>query len=208
MKVWTLPNALTGLRLVLVPIFLWQALKGTTSGSIIALAAFVTASITDSLDGYYARKQGSESDLGRFMDPLADKFLVLSAFYWGASGAGASRVWFSIWLVHVIGIREVVITLLRMVHRGRGRQVVTAWAGKWKTVAQLTTLITVMVLEAAARVMGDLGLPSAWIGATSVYLLIQLLFGAAVVLTIISGVRYFTADSRTLPLSASDTEQG
>lgn len=207
MKVWTLPNALTILRIVLVPLFLWQALQGTTSGSIIALVAFIAASVTDSLDGYYARKHGTDTDLGRFLDPLADKLLVLSAFYWGAVGTGAARPWFSIWLVHLIALREVVITGLRMVHRRGGRQVVTAWAGKWKTVMQLTTIITVLVFEAAAHVMADVGLPSVWIGSVPIYVLIQVLFLAAVLLTVISGVRYFTSDNRTEPLSVAGPGQ-
>ena len=206
MSLATLPNLLTALRIVLVPVFLWQALQGTTSGAVIALVAFVAASITDSLDGYYARKHGTDTDLGRFLDPLADKLLVLSAFYWGASGAGASRAWFSIWLVHLITIREVLITVMRMVYRRKGRQVVTAWAGKWKTVTQLTTLITVLVFEAAARIMADTGLPSAWIGSEAVYVLIQVLFLSAVLLTLYSGLRYITADHRTVPLSEEGSE--
>jgi CDP-diacylglycerol--glycerol-3-phosphate 3-phosphatidyltransferase len=198
-----LPNILTSLRLVLVPVFLWLATRGTTAGAAGALAVFVIAAVTDSLDGYFARKHGSMSDLGRFLDPLADKLLVLSAFYWGAIGLGAGRIWFNIWLVHLITLREVGITVLRMVHRRQGRQIVTAWAGKWKTVAQMTVLITVLVLETAARVMAASGRPDGWLRSTPVSVAVGVLFGLAVLLTVLSGVRYLTADARTEPLTGT-----
>jgi CDP-diacylglycerol--glycerol-3-phosphate 3-phosphatidyltransferase len=198
-----LPNILTSLRLVLVPVFLWLATRGTTAAAAGALAVFVIAVITDTLDGYYARKHGSMSDLGRFLDPLADKLLVLSAFYWGAVGLGAERVWFNIWLVHLIALREVGITVLRMVHRRQGRQIVTAWAGKWKTVAQMTVLITVLVLETAARVLAAAGRPDDWLRSTPVSVAVGVLFGLAVLLTVLSGVRYLTADARTEPLTGT-----
>jgi len=198
-----LPNILTSLRLLLVPVFLWLATRGTTAAAAGALAVFVIAGITDSLDGYYARKHGSVSDLGRFLDPLADKLLVLSAFYWGATGLGAGRIWFNIWLVHLITLREVGITVLRMIHRRQGRQIVTAWAGKWKTVSQMTVLITVLVLETAARVLAGTGTPADWLRSGAVSVAVGVLFGLAVLLTVLSGVRYLTADARTEPLTGT-----
>jgi len=201
-----LPNILTGLRLVLVPVFLWLATRGTTAGAVGALVTFIVASITDSLDGYYARKHGTVTDLGRFLDPLADKLLVLGAFYWAALGIGAYRAWFWIWLVHLITLREVGITALRMVHRRQGRQIVTAWTGKWKTAAQITVLITVLVFEAAARLLAGRGISPDWLGALPTVVWVDLLFGIAVVLTIYSGLRYLTS-ARIEPLShlAEDT---
>ena len=195
-----LPNILTSLRLVLVPVFLWLATRGTTAGAAGALLVFVVAGVTDSLDGYYARKHGSTSDLGRFLDPLADKLLVLSAFYWGATGLGAGRVWFNIWLVHLIALREVGITLVRMRHRRQGRQMVTAWAGKWKTASQMTVVITVLVLETAARIAAGWGRPDDWLRTGPVGVGVEILFGIAVLLTVLSGVRYLTVDARTEPL--------
>ena len=170
---------------------------------------FIAASITDSLDGYYARKHGTVTDLGRFLDPLADKLLVLGAFYWAALGSGAYRTWFWIWLVHLITLREVGITALRMVHRRQGRQIMTAWAGKWKTAAQITVLITVLVLEAAARVLVGQGVDPAWLTSWPVVLWVDVLFGIAVVLTVYSGLRYLTG-ARVEPLTdrAGDAPAG
>jgi CDP-diacylglycerol---glycerol-3-phosphate 3-phosphatidyltransferase len=198
---WTLPNTLTLLRLVLVPVFLWQATRGTLSGSLLALAVFVVASVTDSLDGYYARKLGCQSDLGRFLDPLADKLLVLSAFYWAALGVGATRIWFSIWLVHLITVREVGVTLLRSAHRRRGRQVVTAASGKGKTVLQVIVLVTVLALEAGGRTLEEIGGPAAWTSSTAVWIIVQFFFLTAVALTVISGLRYFSPGAPTIPLT-------
>lgn len=198
-----LPNILTMFRLALIPVFVWMATRGTLTGSVLALAAFVTASITDSLDGYYARKYGTTTDLGIFLDPLADKLLVLSAFYWCALGVGALQIWFNIWLVHLIAVREIVITVLRMAHRRTGRQVVTTWAGKWKAGMQMGALCTVLALEAASRVADALGGPGHWIYSAPVWYLVQTLFAIAVALTVVSGIRYFTVDRRTMPLADS-----
>lgn len=201
---WTIPNVLTTIRLLLVPVFLWFVTHGTMTGSVLALVAFVTASITDSLDGYFARKHDTHTDLGRFLDPLADKLLVLSAFYWGAIGVGASRIWFPIWFVHLIALREIIITGLRTYQRMHNRQVITAWAGKWKATFQMVTLCTLLTFEAGARVMDALGGPSAWLASIPVWLIIQLLFAATFVLTILSGIRYFTLNAKTMQLTSTD----
>ena len=201
---WTIPNVLTCLRLLLVPVFLWFATRGTLAGSVLALVAFIAASISDSLDGYFARKHNSHTDLGRFLDPLADKLLVLSAFYWGALGTGASMAWFNIWLIHLIAFREITITGLRTFQHSRGRQVVTAGTGKLKTTFQITTLITLLTFEAGARVMEALGGPSSWLMSIPVWLIIQVLFAAAFIITILSGYRYFTVNSMTMALTRQD----
>jgi CDP-diacylglycerol--glycerol-3-phosphate 3-phosphatidyltransferase len=199
-----LPNILTSVRMLLVPLFLWLVTRNTLAGAVLGLVTFVLASVTDSLDGYYARKHGTQSDLGRFLDPLADKLLVLGAFYWCSVGNGISEVWFNIWLVHLIALREILITVLRMTHRRQGRQIVTTWTGKWKTVAQLTVLITVLTFEAGSRVMETLGWSGDWIHSAAIGYLIHVLFGLAVILTVVSGFRYFTSDHQTTPLSGRE----
>lgn len=200
---WTVPNILTIFRLILVPVFLWLVTRGTLAGSVLALATFAIAGITDSLDGYIARKYGSDTDLGRFLDPLADKLLVLSAFYWAALGPTFSHLWFNIWLVHVIALREIIITTLRTIRRLQGRQVVTALEGKTKATFQMIVLSLVLTLEAGARVMTALEMPSVWIDSLTVWILVQSLFAIAVILTVVSGIRYFTVNVDTDPLTGS-----
>jgi len=201
--IWTIPNALTGFRLLLVPVFLWLITRGTTAGAVLGLAVFAVAGITDSLDGYIARKYGSDSDLGRFLDPLADKILVLTAFYWAAIGQGASQSWFSIWLVHIIALRELTITTLRTVRRVQGRQVITAIEGKAKATFQIVTLALVLLLEAGARVLHEFGVAPDWIFSSPVQVVIQVLFTVVLILTVLSGIRYFTVNVTTAPLSDS-----
>lgn len=203
-----LPNILTSLRLALVPLFLWFVTRDTLTGSLLALVTFTAASITDTLDGYYARKHGTHTDLGRFLDPLADKLLVLGAFYWGALGRGASEPWFNIWLVHLIALREIAVTTLRTVHRRRGHQIITTWAGKWKAATQMIVLSTVLTFEAGSRVMAAAGWSGAWIHSAIVGIVVQVLFAAAVILTVLSGIRYFTADRSTMPLSGGEEVAG
>ena len=203
--IWTIPNALSGFRLLLVPVFFWLMTRGTTVGAVLGLTTFAVAGITDTLDGYIARKYGSDSDLGRFLDPLADKILVLTAFYGAAIGSGTSLVWFNIWFVHIIALREIVITTLRMVRRTQGRQVVTANEGKAKATLQMVTLSTMLIFEAGSRLFAEFGIPPDWIHSGTVWIVIQTLFAATLVLTVISGVRYFTVNMATAPLS--DTEE-
>jgi CDP-diacylglycerol--glycerol-3-phosphate 3-phosphatidyltransferase len=205
--IWTIPNALTGFRLLLVPVFLWLITRGTTAGAVAGLAVFAVAGITDTLDGYIARKYGSDTDLGRFLDPLADKILVLTAFYWAAIGYGASQSWFSIWLVHIIALRELTITTLRTVRRVQGRQVITAVEGKAKATVQIVTLSLVLTLEAGARVLEEFGVNPGWIHSTPVQVVIQVLFTVVIILTVLSGIRYFTVNAPTAPLSASAEDE-
>ena len=87
-----LPNILTSARVLLVPLFLWLVTRNTLAGAVLGLLVFIIASVTDSLDGYYARKHGTQTDLGRFLDPLADKLLVLGDLSQGIAIAKASAI--------------------------------------------------------------------------------------------------------------------
>ena len=103
------PNILTIFRIILVPVFIFTMNSGMNNSYFISLIIFVLASITDALDGKVARKFGAVSKFGLFMDPLADKILVLSAFI---SFAIMDLIEF--WMVGLIIFRDVFITLLRM----------------------------------------------------------------------------------------------
>jgi len=120
-----------------------------------------------------------------------------------AIGYGASQSWFSIWLVHIIALRELTITTLRTVRRVQGRQVVTALEGKAKATFQMVTLSLVLTLEAGARVLNEFGVAPDWIHSGPVQAVIQLLFTGVLILTVLSGVRYFTVNVSTEPLSDS-----
>ena len=132
-----LPNKLTTLRMILVPVFIVLYLLGY---SIPALVVFVVASFTDSLDGYLARKYNLVTDYGKIMDPLADKLLVTSALVCMVQTALVPA-----WMVIVILAREFAITGLRAVAAGQGKVIAAAWSGKIKTVTQMIAVIFLLL---------------------------------------------------------------
>lgn len=137
-----LPNALTVLRIMLVPVFVWAFLLGTANARWAALLIFIVASITDYLDGYLARSWNLETNFGRLADPLADKALTLSAFVLLSIDGPIS--WFWVFTV-LVAIREVGITVLREVLRRRGIVVSASAGGKLKTVLQISLIILMLV---------------------------------------------------------------
>ena len=132
-----LPNKLTTLRMILVPVFIVLYLLGY---SIPALVVFVVASFTDYLEGYLARKYNLVTDYGKIMDPLADKLLVTSALVCMVQTALVPA-----WMVIVILAREFAITGLRAVAAGQGKVIAAAWSGKIKTVTQMIAVIFLLL---------------------------------------------------------------
>ncbi len=132
-----LPNKLTTLRIILVPVFIIFYLLGL---NIPAVIVFIAASITDYLDGYLARKNDLVTDYGKIMDPLADKLLVTSAL------VCMVQTWVvPAWMVIIILAREFLITGLRAVAAGKGVVIAAAWSGKIKTVTQMIAIIFLII---------------------------------------------------------------
>lgn len=164
-----LPNALTISRLLAIPLLMFLLLADFPNHDQIAAAVFVLFSLTDTMDGQLARRQGTVSDLGKFLDPLADKLFVLSVLI-----VLVQEELVASWVVVVIFARELLITLLRTVAAGQGRVIPAAPLGKTKTVAQVAA-VTLLILQ---RPYPILGLPAA------------LVLAIALLLTITSGVDY------------------
>lgn len=135
-----LPNALTVLRLLMVPIFLWLLLMQTVATNWWALSVFIVAAYTDHLDGQIARSQNLVTNFGKLADPLADKFLTLGAFI-ALSALGELTWWFTI----IIAVREIGITVLREVLRRKGLVVAASSGGKLKTVLQMGLIIWLVI---------------------------------------------------------------
>lgn len=133
-------NKLTMLRVLLIPVFLVVLYLDVAYSQYIALAIFVVASITDFVDGYIARHYNQVTDFGKFMDPLADKLLVMAALVWLVA---AGR--FPAWAFFVVIAREFAVTALRLVAVEGGRVIAAAWSGKIKTAATMVG-ICVMLL--------------------------------------------------------------
>lgn len=135
-----LPNKLTLLRIILVPVFVVVLYLGFPYNNLVALAIFILASLTDLLDGKIARKYHLVTDFGKFMDPIADKLLVTAALLvfvdWHRMPA---------WVAIVVIAREFIVSALRLVAASNGRVIAAGWSGKVKT-ASTMVCICVMLL--------------------------------------------------------------
>lgn len=127
-----LPNAITFARIALVPVFLVFAYGDSDADQIAALAVFLVASLSDSLDGYLARRSGTITRLGQFVDPLADKILVGAALVALVADEG-----FPLWAALVIAVREVAVQVLRIRRTTGGRTMPASPFAKAKTATQL-----------------------------------------------------------------------
>lgn len=127
----TLPNQLTTLRIALVPIFVWLILSESATGRLWGIAVFIFASLTDLYDGFYARRYGLTSRWGAFMDPLADKILITSAFVYFVH-----LQLVPLWAVVLIAVRDTLVTVLRWYAERREKPVITSPSAKLKTAAQ------------------------------------------------------------------------
>lgn len=172
------PNKLTIARVVMIPFFvafLMYDIAGS-AGKWIALAIFIVASLTDTLDGYLARRDNLVTNFGKFMDPLADKLLVCSALIC-FTGMGELPAWITI----VIIAREFIISGFRLVAADNDIVIAASYWGKFKTVSQMFMLILLIA---------DLG------GAFN--MIAQVLIWVSLVLTIVSLIDYIAKNVQVL----------
>lgn len=175
-----LPNKLTILRVILIPIFVVFLLAADSFGPwsvYVALVIFVIASLTDLLDGKIARKYNLVTNFGKFMDPLADKLLVVSAL---VCYVELERI--PAWIVLIIIAREFIISGFRLVAAESGVVIAAGYWGKLKTVVQMITIIFMM--------------PD--FGGTVVFWIEQILIYLSLALTIISLMDYLIKNKNVL----------
>lgn len=125
-------NKLTLLRVALIPVFLVVLYLGFPYSEYVALAIFVVASVTDFVDGYLARSRNQVTDFGKFMDPLADKLLVMAALVWLVAQGR-----FPAWALLVVIAREFAVTALRLIAVEGGKVIAAGWSGKVKTASTM-----------------------------------------------------------------------
>ena len=140
----TTANELTLCRVVMIPIFLVLLYVDFTGHLWAALAVFILASVTDFIDGYVARHYHQITDFGKFMDPLADKLLVMSAMAWFVEVA-----WMPAWAFFVVIARELAVTGLRLVAVEQGRVIAAAKSGKVKTACTMVGIILMLIFPNA-----------------------------------------------------------
>jgi CDP-diacylglycerol--glycerol-3-phosphate 3-phosphatidyltransferase len=185
----TIPNQLTALRILLVPVFVALLLQADPYLKLFGVVVFVVASLTDIYDGYHARKYGVETRLGAFLDPLADKLLITAAFL--------LYVWMGylvLWMVILVVIRDVVVTALRVYAEYKNRPVVTSVEAKYKTLAQniLVYLIMALILmkEAAFFGKGMAVTVNQFLLSNSLYYIML----AVTIFTVYTGVSYLVSN--------------
>lgn len=138
-----IPNALTVARILATPLMLVLLATPTFWARLGALSIFMMASASDYLDGVLARRMGARSQIGAFLDPMADKVLVLGTFITLAVLEPHVVPW---WAVLLIALRDVGVTVLRSWAASHGHTLRTLPAAKWKTSAQLVFLLLMLVL--------------------------------------------------------------
>ena len=189
-----LPNKLTVLRVILVPVFMLFLCVplglSDTLVRVIAAVLFALTSLTDMLDGKIARKYNMVTDFGKLMDPLADKFLVFGAMLGILVYCADLRPIF-VWAAAIVMLRELAVTSLRLLAASQsGAVIAAAWLGKVKTVTQVVCILCV-ILEPVI-------LPFPLF--TQYHLLSYVTIAAMIVMTIWSGVEYFTAYGKNIKM--------
>lgn len=172
---FNIANVLTVIRLILVPVFIWLMLVPGVKAQVWAFVVFAVASVTDKLDGTLARKLNLITDFGKLADPIADKALVLSAFVL------LSLHWPVFWVVTVpVLVRELGITLMRLVLARRGRVMPASRGGKLKTVTQMALILLLLIPWEAL-------VPAAWPVVRIVAIVLSVL---VVFITVFTGIDY------------------
>ncbi len=183
-----LPNKLTLARVFMVPLFVLLFYWDFPAHYLAATLVFVIASVTDAVDGHLARKYKLVTDFGKFLDPLADKVLVMTAF-----ACLLERQYLNIVVFLLIMVREFMVSALRLVVAGKGTVVPAGFSGKLKTAFTMVALIAYMVYLSFCKDFGSFGLslPDAVYRWTEFGL--QGLFWIAAALTVWSGGEYLMA---------------
>src|SRR5436309_50722 len=184
-----LPNVLTLLRILAVPVIVVALLGETPNGDALAAGVFALAAFTDGLDGYIARRRSDITTFGKLMDPLADKLLIIASL---VSLVSLDRL--SAWVAMVIIARELAVTGLRAVAVEQGVVISASWLGKLKTVLQVGAVFALIIWNPSPT----------WVDAL-VYI--------AVAVTVLSGADYFFGLRKRLEMermrrTAAKTEPG
>ena len=172
----TTATKITFVRIVLIPVFVILLMIGGDTLKMIALAIFIIASLTDFVDGYIARKYNQVTNLGKFLDPLADKLLVTAALMmfvgWGQMPA---------WAVLLVVTREFAVTGLRLIAVEKGVVIAAGWSGKVKTASSLVCICLMLLPIHSAALFGKVT--------------VDVLCTAVIVITTLwSGIEYFAGN--------------
>ena len=181
------PNILSLIRIILTPLFIILLFDDFKMAKVFALLVFAIAAITDAYDGHLARKYNQITPEGKFLDPLADKILVLSAFI---SFAFINIIDF--WMVGIIIFRDLFVTGLRFIMSSRGFEFVTSKLSKYKTAFQLTIIIQTLIFISIEGLDINIFIPTIVI--IKEYKIIYMLTAFTAIFTAYTGILYVYAN--------------
>ena len=187
----SIPNILTVMRIFLTPIFIICLFSDFFGAQLWALVIFIVASITDAYDGYLARKNNMVTDTGRFLDPLADKILVSSAFI-SFSIMGL----IDIWMVALIIFRDLFVMGLRLLMSRRGFIMITSKISKSKTAVQIGIIIFTLLFLTLKRF--NWVLLEDYLIFINEYQLVYYLTMIAVIFTVYTGYTYIQENRKAI----------
>lgn len=181
------PNILSLIRIILTPLFIILLFADFKMAKVFALLVFAIAAITDAYDGHLARKYNQITPEGKFLDPLADKILVLSAFI---SFAFINIIDF--WMVGIIIFRDLFVTGLRFIISSSGFEFVTSKLSKYKTAFQLTIIILTLIFISIEGLDINVFIPTIVI--IKEYKIIYMLTAFTAIFTAYTGILYVYAN--------------
>jgi CDP-diacylglycerol--glycerol-3-phosphate 3-phosphatidyltransferase len=143
--VWTLPNVLSSFRILIIPVLVYLLTYTDPASALLAAFLFVVAAVTDFFDGYLARRNRSVSDLGKILDPLADKLMIVSALIMLAATDRPAAQSVPGWLVVMVVARETAVTVIRGIALSEGIVMQAETLGKYKFILQAFAVFGLLV---------------------------------------------------------------
>lgn len=180
-QIWLLPNLLTIVRILAIPIILLLLFSPGRVYQVITAFLFLLVAMTDTLDGYFARRRGMVTTLGQFLDPLADKLLIVTALIALILARGIP-----LWMVVVIVGREIAVTGLRAIAVSQNVIISPSTLGKYKTVFEVAS-ITLLIYNGSSISIYQVGIGLLWVALT---------------LAVLSGFDYFRKFFKSVVISS------
>lgn len=191
-NIFTRANFVTTTRIILTPLFLYFLFRGREYFEIFALIIFIVASVTDAYDGYIARKYREETSLGKFLDPLADKFLMSAAFI-----SFVIMDLIPLWMVILVILRDFIVTGIRILMSSQNTTMVTRSSAKAKTGTQIGVVCIILVYIITQRWKIFLGI-SEYVKILEDYHVIYILMLLVTIFTVWTGIEYIIVNRQKI----------
>ena len=185
-----IPNILSASRIVLAPLFFYLYLQDTVTLAALGMAVFIFAAITDYLDGYYARRYKVTSNLGKFLDPLADKILTFAGFICLPFIEATQFPW---WIIGIIVFRDLFVTGMRVWANHTGTSMNTLYSARVKTLVQMVFLYLALLTGLLVKADGAVGELSHTLLESGV---LGWLFLVVMAVTVYTGIEYIWINRR------------